>query len=390
MSFWLTLQKNPYRLFFTLGAVLAFIGITPWALVLINESSYPRDLHRQIMINGFLLSFVCGFLMTAVPKFTGSFAASKIELSVIFSTLVLAAVAIFFLPSFFSYGFAAVAIAALIVFAGKRFARRSSNPPFTFVFIGVGLLLWFLSNVVQSLIAGGVELSPGAQEFANGLFTNGALMCLILGVGGRLIPAILGWQDVISHQRERYEKDEPFLAVVPLDVWLAVAVFFLSFVLQPWFSATACLLARAVVVLYFGVKYWRVHRPPKARSYLTWSLWLSCWCLIGGYFLSAFWPEGGVHAMHVLFIGGFSLLTLLISTRVSLAHGGAGPAVEKTSPGILIFTSILLLAALTRVTAIVWPRIYRDHLGYAAILWIAGLALWAWTIYSKLRSSEEG
>lgn len=386
---WQTMQKNPYRLFFTLGAVLALIGITPWALVLIDDSSYPRDLHRQIMINGFLLSFVCGFLMTAVPKFTGSFPATKIELSVIFSSIAFAAISIFFLPSFVPYALAAVAIAALIVFAGQRFTKRSSNPPFTFVFIGVGLLLWFFSNVVQSLVAWGVDLAPGAHEFANGLFTNGALMCLILGVGGRLIPAILGWQEVVSHQRERYERDEPFLGLVPMDVWFAVAVFFLSFALQPWFSATACLSARAAVVFYFGVRYWRVHRRPKARSYLTWSLWLSCWCLIGGYFLPVFWPAGGVHAMHVLFIGGFSLLTLLISTRVSLAHGGAGPAVEKTSPGILIFTSILLLAALTRVTAIIWPRIYRDHLGYAAILWIAGLALWAWTIYSKLRSAEE-
>jgi uncharacterized protein involved in response to NO len=88
--------------------------------------------------------------------------------------------------------------------------------------------------------------------------------------------------------------------------------------------------------------------------------------------------------MHLLFIAGFSLLTLLISTRVSFAHSSKATDAETRARGILIFTGVLLLAMVTRVTAILWPNIYFHHLGYAAILWILGLAIWAYTLRDAL------
>jgi uncharacterized protein involved in response to NO len=384
MNFRSIIQKDPFRLFFPLGAGLALLGVAPWTLQLFENASYPRELHRIFMINGFLLAFVCGFLMTAIPRFTSSFPAERLELLGVFTGLVSSALAVFLLPAWTPYLFSALVVLILIEFAGRRFVRRTSNPPYTFVFIGLGMAFWLIANIVQSFNLMGIKIPPEIIGITNDLFTNGAIMSLILGVGGRLIPGILGWQEIVSHQRGQYEKSEPFISVVPLEIWAAMGLFVASFFLAPVLPMALCFFIRGAVTAFIAVKYWRVYRFPKTRSYLTWSIWGSCWCLTIGYFLPALWPSGAAHAMHLLFIAGFSLLTLLISTRVSFAHSSKATDAETRARGILIFTGVLLLAMVTRVTAILWPNIYFHHLGYAAILWILGLAIWAYTLRDAL------
>jgi uncharacterized protein involved in response to NO len=380
------LEDDPFRLFFPLGAALALAGVLPWAVQSFTHASYPRDLHRVLMIDGFTLSFVCGFLMTAVPRFTGSRHATMPEVSIVFLCLLLSGAGAFSSSQSLSFLSAAVVLLTLIAFAARRFLKKTSNPPYTFIFIGVGLLLWFFSNVVLFLNSTGALNSPPLTDIAWDLFTNGAIMSLILGVGGRLIPGILGWQQIVTHQRQRYEAPRPFLALVPPAIWIAVALFVLSYLLDPLLPLPLRLSARLAVALYFALGYWAIWKIPATRSLLTWNIWLSCWCLALGYLFPLLWPEFGVHVMHVLFIGGFSLLMLLISTRVSLAHSPGGTAPEKTSRSILVFSALILMAMLTRVTAILWPKIYLDHLGFAAMTWIAALVVWAFLVFKAIRA----
>jgi len=386
MRIWQIVQKDPFRLFFPLGAVLALVGVAPWAMQLFENASYPREFHRIFMIDGFLLAFVCGFLMTAIPRFTASFPAEKVEVLGVLTGLAGTAIAAFLLPPWAPFLFSALVVLVLMEFAARRFAKRTSNPPYTFIFIGVGIAFWLAANVVQSLYFMGINVPVEIVGIANELFTNGAIMSLILGVGGRLIPGILGWQEIVSQQRKQYEKNEPFIGLVPLEIWAAIGLFAASFLLQPLLPLVLCLLIRGGVTAFIAFKYWRIHQFPKTRSFLTWSIWASCWCLTLGYFLPALWPGGAAHAMHLLFVAGFSLLTLLISTRVSFAHSSRGTDDEKSARGILIFAGVLLLAMVTRVTASLWPKIYFHHLGYAATLWILGLAIWAYTIIVRKSS----
>jgi uncharacterized protein involved in response to NO len=78
------LEKDPFQLFFPLGALLAVASVLPWTAQLYGQGGYPRELHRVLMINGFLLSFVAGFLMTAITRFTGTHFATKGEVSGVF------------------------------------------------------------------------------------------------------------------------------------------------------------------------------------------------------------------------------------------------------------------------------------------------------------------
>lgn len=383
MTFWMRLQKDPFRLFFPLGALLAFEGVIPWVSQYFTHASYPRDLHRMLMINGFLLSFVTGFLMTAIPRFTDSRHANVREIGAAALFLLLAATgALLHSPTMNSIC-AALELVALMTFAARRFLTKKSNPPYTFIFIGIGLSLWLFSNLVLGL---NNVFSPNIRLIADDLFSNGAIMSLLLGVGGRLIPGILGWQTIVSDQRQQYETNQPYLKLIPTSIWIAALVFLASYFLRPVLPLKLCFEMRFAVVLFFAVRYWNIQKFPASRSYLTWSVWLACWCLLYGYLLAALWINAYVHALHLLFVGGFSLLTLLISMRVSFAHSPAGTTVEKTSPGILVVAVLILLAAITRVTAILVPQIYLTHLGYAAMIWILGLLLWTYTIYKKLKN----
>jgi uncharacterized protein involved in response to NO len=383
-EFWQQIEKDPFRLFFPLGAALALAGILPWAAQYFTHASYPRDLHRVLMIDGFSLAFVCGFLMTAVPRFTGAPHAKKFEIYIIFVCILASGVGAFFSSQSVSFLASAVALVALAVFAARRFLQKTANPPYTFLFIGVGLGLWFISQVLLFLNSAGWSVGVDAVAVAQDLFTNGALMSLVLGVGGRLIPGILGWQEIVSHQRQRYETPEPFMKMVPAAIWLAVFVFVGSYLLKPFLPSSLCLAARALVILYFALKYWAIWKFPATRSFLTWGLWLCCWCMALGFLVPLAWPSLGAHGMHVLFVGGFSLLMLLISTRVSLAHSAMGTGAEKKLARILIFSGLILFAMVTRVTAILWPKIYLDHLGFAAVIWTAGLLVWFFTVFKAM------
>lgn len=377
-EFWTKIEKDPFRIFFPLGAALAIAGIIPWAVQYWTHASYPRDLHRVLMINGFSLAFVCGFLMTAIPRFTGTNHATRSEVSLIFVLVLLAGIAAFFPSQSASFLAAVIALVGLMSFAGRRFIHKTSNPPYTFIFIGVGLLLWLLSNFLLFLNSVAAILSPELLDVSQDVWSNGAIMSLILGVGGRLIPGILGWQAVVSHQKRGYETQAPFLSVIPISLWIAVAAFVLSYFLKPFLPLSICLSVRLAVTVYFALMYWKLWKLPATRSLLTWNLWICCWCLALAYLFPLVWENLGVHMMHVLFIGGFSLLMLLISTRVSFAHSSIGTEAEKTSRSIAIFSSLILLAMLTRVTAILWPPIYLDHLAFAAIIWLMALCVWLW------------
>jgi uncharacterized protein involved in response to NO len=95
-----------------------------------------------------------------------------------------------------------------------------------------------------------------------------------------------------------------------------------------------------------------------------------------GAVLSILWRNVYVHALHITLIGGFSLLSILVATRVTLSHSTEGKAPEKSWRSIGIFTGLFLLAAITRVIAVFWPTVYLSHLSYAAILWLIGIFIW--------------
>src|SRR5438128_11231971 len=64
---------DPYRIFFPLGIVLGAMGVSIWPLYYFGiTDGYSGRAHAFVQTDGFLYSFIAGFLLTAIPRFTGT------------------------------------------------------------------------------------------------------------------------------------------------------------------------------------------------------------------------------------------------------------------------------------------------------------------------------
>ena len=141
--------------------------------------------------------------------------------------------------------------------------------------------------------------------------------------------------------------------------------------------------AVATVVIMSTIQPWR---PPSVRTTLAWCVWAAHWLVILAVWLVAIAPRFRVDFLHVLFIGGFSLLILAVGTRVTLSHGGTvwrrnGPRGRCESAWALDLSPCWLESAR------LFPAItYFEHLAWAGLLWIAGMLFWGFYLVRLIRT----
>ncbi len=353
--------SEPFRFFFPLGTFFFLWGILLWLPLIWQSGEYPVILHRYLMLNGFTASFIAGFLMTAVPRFSGSPKATYVETSLFF-LITLSGIFYFFITGESLFVFSALQPFILLVFLFLRIGKRKQNPPYSFIFIFVGLLLWLLSAIGSYF---------GDPEIFSQLHYEGAVASIIFGVGSRLIPGILGHEEIVADQRKVYEAPVPLLKTIPLSFFLLIVVFAGSYFLQEWGSSL-----RALVAISIALKYWRLYLLPKDRSALTYCIWVSAWLITLSFVLRATWADAGIHASHAFFIHGIALMSFLIATRVLQSHGPGDKKWER-SRVLYIITIFIVLAGATRVSAFLLPEYYLAHLGYSSILLAIGAIIWS-------------
>lgn len=358
------ISSNPYRILFPAGVFLGLWGILIWLPLIFIQESYPVLAHRYLMLNGFVASFVAGFLMTAVPKFSQTQSAKLYE--------VISFLLVTFIGLLYAYldneriVFLASSLQAIIIliFLFVRIFKRKANPPYSFIFIFAGLFLWIFSGLMSAF---------NNSELFKVLHYEGAIAAIILGVGSRLLPGILGHVEIVQNQRNRYENEKPFILTVPLHFFVIIGLFIGSYFLDD----PNGIYMRTLVVAGIGLYYWKLTSLPKIKSALTWSLWISCWLIIISFMLKAFWIAGVIHASHSFFICGIFLLTLLVATRVLQSHGPKDTKLED-SKILYIVTFLIILAAATRVSAFLMPEHYLKHLGYSSFVLSGALVVWSW------------
>lgn len=354
--------KEPYRLFFPLGILYLLIGALIWVPLIWNPGIYPVLAHRYLMLNGFTGSFIGGFLMTAVPKFSRTESATSIEVAIYF--IITLAGLLFALndQETVTHIISALQAGTILAFLLRRIFKRQANPPYSFVFIFVGLILWIFSAIAGAFW--------DLEAFKN-LHYEGAVAAIILGVGSRLIPGILGHVEIVSAQRTRYEKPVPLISTVPVPFFILIASFVTSYFLEENLGNGL----RLIVVGTVGMYFWKLYQFPKIRTSLTWSIWISAWLIVISFVLKALWTEGMIHASHSFFINGIVLLSLLIATRVLQSHGPKDNKLENLRL-LYVVTGLIIFAALTRISAFLMPETYLRHLAYASIILCLAVCLW--------------
>jgi uncharacterized protein involved in response to NO len=371
-------NMESYRFLFPLGILGALLGTLFWVPFGFGLSqNYPGIFHPNLMIGSFLLSFVSGFLMTAVPRFTQSFEASFKEIVSVFVLLVLGTLFGLLQWQATFHSIALLIFLSLVIFVARRLRRRRRVPPPFFPFIGIGLALGVLGALLLLLADFSVVSEVGTQ-LGRLFFNQGTVLAFVVGVGSQLIPALMGRAALPTEATvERGFKTAAVMVVLGL-------IFIFSFIFEAKGQVILGQGVRAILVTAVALVRWKLWLLPRRKAVHAFLIWLASLSVVLGLWIPIFFPAYTVHGLHLVFISGFGLLTFMVATRVVLSHGGHDLAVENKSKVLTTVGILIFIAAVTRIFAMSAPQSYLHHLAFAAIAWILAVLLWAAVFLPKM------
>jgi uncharacterized protein involved in response to NO len=364
-------RHEPFRLFFPLGVVIAWVGTGHWLLYATGVTrTYSCLLHGLVQMQGFMIAFAVGFLLTAIPRRTRTPPPTASEMALLATALLTTAVA----AVAERWVVAEVAYLGLFVvllrFAVRRLraAEGARRPPAAFVLIPFAVLYGVAgSGCILAAVLPGV---PGSlMALGRLLVEQGVFLCLVVGVGALVLPLMAGAPPPADLGAVPGEHRRALLyAAAGLTIGLSLGLEYAG-------SERLAPLLRAAVVaagLALGGGAWRPPGKPGLHRRLV---WVAVWLVPGGLVVSALWPSYRVPALHILFIGGFSLMAFGVATHVTLSHLGLDELASGRPRALIVLGVSFLLALCARLAADASDT-YFDHLGWAAALWIAGSAVW--------------
>ncbi|MCR4336760.1 MAG: NnrS family protein [Candidatus Omnitrophica bacterium] len=386
--------REPYRLFFPLGVGMGMVGISPWLIYAMGLSeTYSGFFHSSMQMLVYMNCFIVGFLMTFIPRFTGTFYASKAEiLSFLF---IFMGMAIFLYRQEWATAriLYLIWLVLLIVFVMRRVPHREKaggKPPVELIWIPVAIFHAFVGTIILLLV--GWQIIPGAMsKIGRPLMEQGFIIAIVLGIGGFLIPRTLG-----TYQKEEVapggccgscvstaQKISPTIKAL----WFhGVCGFFLF--MSFWFKGSEWSSVGYVLqgVVATGQFFWTriLPRYPRDVGFYGKLAWISCWMIVIGFWGAAFFPQYDAEMLHIAFIGGFSLMTFAIATMVILSHGGQAERLKKPLWVLWVVFVALVFTLLKRMSVIFFPEIYFKMLGMASIIWMAGAGAWLIFVLPKL------
>ena len=375
-------RSEPFRFFFPLGVILAWIGVGHWLLYATGvAATYSCMFHGLIQMQAFMMAFAIGFLLTALPRRTQTQPVARLEMTALATALVVFAVAALAERWVIAEAAYAALFALLIEFALRRFLTRGMGrrPPAAFVLLPIAALIG-IAGAAMIAAAEMNTLAPWTGHLGLLMVEQGVFLCLAVGVGSLVLPLMSGMPPPAD------------LGSSPRQTWKAVAyasagaAILLSLILeQLGFDRGGPLMRALVVSLGLGLAggAWRPPGKPGAHRKLV---WLAVWMMPLGLLASAIWPDYRVPALHILFIGGFSLMVFGVGTHVALSHFNL-EQLALGKPSAVIFLGAALLIALLARLAADFSNTYFIHLGWAAGVWILGSAVWLIFFCAKMLSS---
>lgn len=367
--------EEPFRIFFVLATVAGLAGTLAWPLHFLGWVTwYPGVIHARLMTQGFFGAFMVGFLGTALPRMLATPRLTAPEVGLLLglhSALILAHT---MARTAVGDTLFLLLLAALAGSLGTRVWRRNDVPPPGFVLVGLAFVCG-ATGTVLALFQDRLEdhffwlyLRPLLQY-------HGFILLPILGVGGFILPRFFG---LPSRQDFAESRNPPpgwtREALLALTVGIVIVG---SFVMEaggkPQLGSGLRFLS-STVYLYWQVPFFR----SRVRgSSLALALRIAFLLLPTGFLAVALVPEYRVALLHLTLIGGFSVLTLCVATRVVFGHSGQQSALSGRLRWLTVAVALMLAGMLTRISGDYWPKILITHYSYGAALWAAGLAWWA-------------
>jgi uncharacterized protein involved in response to NO len=354
-----------FRPFFLLGALYAAIAMLVWLPVFYGELSVPtvfvpRDWHVHELLYGYLPAVITGFLLTAIPNWTGRLPLQGRpllalvalwlagRLAVTFSA-VLGEAAVALIDA--SFLLAVAAAAAREIIAGSNWRNLKVLSP---------VIVLAAGNIgfhAESYLRGSAEISIRAGM--------AAVLVLIMLIGGRVIP---------SFTRNWLARENPGRLPAPFGKFDAAAIAFSTLALACWTvvpvgEPTAALLLASAVLQAVRLVRWAGDRTLGDRLVLV--LHVAYAFVPVGFLLTGLAAAGLVlpsAGMHCWMAGAAGLMTLAVMTRASLGHTGRA---LDASPGTQAIYAAAFVAACARVAAVLVPEWSHHLTQVAGVMWIA-------------------
>lgn len=367
-----------FRPFFLAAGIWAAFAMAVWLPMLAGRLELPTafgpiEWHAHELLYGFVPAAIAGFLLTAVPNWTGRLPVTGAPLLGLFLVWVAGRVAVL-ISGWIGAPLAAIMDLAFLACLGAVVAREinaGKNRRNLKVLVIVGLL--FAGNAVWH-----AEIVFGTAQGFGARIGVAATVLLISLIGGRIIPSFTrNW--LVRQGPGRLP--EPF-ARFDVIAMLASGIAFASWIALPDHLATALLMLLAGVLNTARLARWAGERTLAEPLVLV--LHVAYAFVPLGFFLLALSilapalviPSGAVHGWTA---GAIGLMILAVMTRASLGHTGQPLTATR---GITAIYAAVLAGALARIIA-AFDIAREPMLHLSATAWVLGFAGFA-LIYAPL------
>jgi len=367
------LLQNGFRPFFLGGATWLVFATFWWLHLFAGGASLARfdalAWHQHEMLFGGVAAIITGFLLTAIPNWTGRLPVRGAPLVGLFALWLAGRAANLvgaelptWLPPAVDVGFLAslvgVALNEIIV------GRNWRNLPV----IGLVALIAFADLASHLAAASGALDGDMARRLA-----MAAILGLVGVIGGRIVP---------SFTRNWLAKRGAHPLPTAPTRFDHAALALLGAALAAWAIAPASLVTAMLALLAGATHLVRLARWRGVATIaepLVWVLhlgfaWLPVGLLVLG--LQRFVPAlTALSATHAFAAGAIGTMTLAVMTRASLGHTGRTLTADRTTVAIY---ALVTLGALLRVLAYALPLDPLTTLALGGTAWAGAFALFAW------------
>lgn len=363
--------RGGFRPFFLGGALWAVVALAAWLMVLAGQLIIPSAFdglawHRHEMLFGFVGAVIAGFLLTAIPNWTGRLPIAGAPLAGLFGLWLAGRIAMMFSATL------GPAVAAMVdvgfyfllalVAAREVIEANNRNVPI------VGLVLLFgVANGLDHLAAAGIVIDPALPwQLAVALVT-----LMISLIGGRIVPSFTrnwlakqGLTRGLPGQPGRFDLVAIGLTALGLIAWIAAPSGWLP-------GAMLAVAAAAQAIRLARWKGWKAITDPLVLVLHVGYAWVPIGLgLLVAAQLGAPLPQSA--AVHALTAGAMGTMILAVMTRASLGHTGRE---LRAGPATTLIYLLVTAGAVLRVAASLSVVDYRMGMDVSGLCWIGSFVL---------------
>jgi uncharacterized protein involved in response to NO len=352
-----------FRPFFLLGSAWAGLEVLVWLPLFYGELSMEtafsgRDWHVHELLFGYVPAIVAGFLLTAIPNWTGRLPLQGPPLAGLVATWLAGRLAVTLSGSIGWLAAAIVDSAFLLLMVAAVMREIVAGKNWRNLKIAGMLGALALANVAFHLEAHFTGIAAYATRAAIAV-----TLLLIMVVGGRIIPSFTrNWLARRGPGRlpvafDRQDRNYILFSACSLVLWVAM----------PDELPSGVMLIAAAAVNVVRLYRWAGERTIADRLVLVLHvgyLFVPIGFLLNG--LAAFDVVTASAGIHAWTVGAIGIMTLAVMSRASLGHTGRELV---ASWGLQAVYAVAVLAAVTRVCAAEHPSWGEVLLPLSGLAW---------------------